>query len=163
MWLTPHIRTLSTGSLARKTSTFCCTKCFFFVFLLAAREPRAEVMLGEDMVPSGPAVRLSVPLCKAARGKLLSRPVLTPPAPDAQQQLQGSFLLCIWFHLRPLMVYIFGPIMTLLVVLTAHMLNHPKPAGRFNCSGSKWLVELVVYMATSSGGNTECSFKMSKT
>lgn len=59
VWLTPHIRTLSTGSLARKTSTFCCTKCFFFVFLLDARVLREEVMLGEAMVPSGPSVRLS--------------------------------------------------------------------------------------------------------
>lgn len=56
VWLTPHIKTLSTGSLARKTSTFCWTKCFFFVFLLDARVLRVEVMLGEDMVPSGPSV-----------------------------------------------------------------------------------------------------------
>lgn len=54
-WLTPHIRTLSTGSLARKTFTFCCTKCFFLVFLLGFRGPggmEEEAALGEDIALS---------------------------------------------------------------------------------------------------------------
>lgn len=36
-WLTPHMKTLRTGSLARNTFTFCCTKCFFLVLVLGAR------------------------------------------------------------------------------------------------------------------------------
>lgn len=51
-WLTPHIRTLRTGSLARRTSTFCWTKCFFLVFLLDASLLRA--VGGEDMVALPP-------------------------------------------------------------------------------------------------------------
>lgn len=41
-WFTPHIRTLSSGSLARKSFTFCATKCFFLVLVLLAKteDPR---------------------------------------------------------------------------------------------------------------------------
>lgn len=59
------------------------------------------------------------------------RPMFTPPALDAQQQVQGNLLLCVLFHLLPIPVYILihiSLIMTLLLVLAAHMLNHPKPA-----------------------------------
>lgn len=59
------------------------------------------------------------------------RPMFTPPALDAQQQVQGNFLLCVLVHLLTLPVYILihiSLIRTLLVVLAAHMLNHPKPA-----------------------------------
>lgn len=31
------MKTLRTGSLARNTFTFCCTKCFFLVLVLGAR------------------------------------------------------------------------------------------------------------------------------
>lgn len=44
-WLTPHITTLSRGSLARKSFTFWATKCFFFVFVLLAIE--ATIALAE--------------------------------------------------------------------------------------------------------------------
>lgn len=48
-WLTPHIKTLSTGSLARNTFTFCCTKCFFFVLVLGAR-----ITIGLEVAPELP-------------------------------------------------------------------------------------------------------------
>lgn len=35
-WFTPHMRTLSSGSLARKSLTFWATKCFFLVLVLLA-------------------------------------------------------------------------------------------------------------------------------
>lgn len=35
-WFTPHMRTLSSGSLARNNFTFCATKCFFLVLVLLA-------------------------------------------------------------------------------------------------------------------------------
>lgn len=44
-WLTPHITTLSRGSLARKSFTFCATKCFFLVFVLLAMD--AAMLLAE--------------------------------------------------------------------------------------------------------------------
>lgn len=44
-WLTPHITTLSRGSLARNSFTFCATKCFFLVFVLLAMD--AAMLLAE--------------------------------------------------------------------------------------------------------------------
>lgn len=44
-WLTPHITTLSRGSLARKSFTFWATKCFFLVLVLLAMD--AAMLLAE--------------------------------------------------------------------------------------------------------------------
>lgn len=122
-WLTPHTRTLNTGSLPRKTSTFCCTKCFFLVFLLGASALKGlEEAPGEDMVPhreSDPSVReqLSVSLrvvqskiCKVAwslcsrcgsADRLLARRIKQVPSCTASDKikLMASFNLtgfCKW-------------------------------------------------------------------
>lgn len=51
-WFTPHIKTLSSGSLARNSFTFWDTKCFFLVLVLlamdAARLLAAEAMFSEQ-------------------------------------------------------------------------------------------------------------------
>lgn len=52
VWLTPHIKTLSMGSLARNNFTFCPIKCFFFVLVLLALMGAALVQL-DDMSPAG--------------------------------------------------------------------------------------------------------------
>lgn len=44
-WLTPHITTLSRGSLARNSFTFWATKCFFLVLVLLAID--AAMLLAE--------------------------------------------------------------------------------------------------------------------
>lgn len=44
-WLTPHMSTLSRGSLARNSFTFWATKCFFLVFVLLAMD--AAMLLAE--------------------------------------------------------------------------------------------------------------------
>lgn len=46
-WLTPHMRTLSSGSLARNNFTFCATKCFFLVLVLLAMT--GTMLLGAAM------------------------------------------------------------------------------------------------------------------
>ncbi len=48
VWLTPHIKTLRMGSLARNNFTFCPIKCFFFVLVLLALTGAALVQL-DDM------------------------------------------------------------------------------------------------------------------
>lgn len=133
VWLTPHIRTLSTGSLARKTSTFCCTKCFFLVFLLDARLLRAEVMLGEDMLPPGPSVRLSAgPLSSYVKHPGAS----CWAAADVNASCSGRSaagagkLFAMHFISLYILTYIVI-ILNLLVLLTAQMLNHPTPAACF--------------------------------
>lgn len=58
-WFTPHIRTLSSGSLARKSFTFCATKCFFLVLVLLAstEDPRLPgVAMAAASVPSTAAL-----------------------------------------------------------------------------------------------------------
>lgn len=52
VWLTPHIKTLRIGSLARNNFTFCPIKCFFFVFVLLALTGATLVQL-DDMSPVG--------------------------------------------------------------------------------------------------------------
>lgn len=53
VWLTPHIRTLRSGSEARKSFTFWQTKCFFFVLVLEALRaaPIAEPALAAAVPP----------------------------------------------------------------------------------------------------------------
>lgn len=46
-WLTPHMTTLSRGSLARNSFTFWATKCFFLVFVLLAMD--AAMLAAEAM------------------------------------------------------------------------------------------------------------------
>lgn len=48
------MKTLSTGSLARNTFTFCCTKCFFFVFVLGAR-----ITIGLEVAPVLPRAAMA--------------------------------------------------------------------------------------------------------
>ena len=43
------MNTLRTGSLARNTFTFCCTKCFFFVLVFGA-----SITIGLDTAPELP-------------------------------------------------------------------------------------------------------------
>lgn len=52
VWLTPHIKTLRMGSLARNNFTFCPIKCFFFVLVLLALTGAALVQL-DDMSQAG--------------------------------------------------------------------------------------------------------------
>lgn len=52
VWLTPHIKTLRMGSLARNNFTFCPIKCFFFVLVLLALTGAALVQL-DDMSRPG--------------------------------------------------------------------------------------------------------------
>lgn len=47
VWLTPHIKTLRMGSLARNNFTFCPIKCFFFVLVLLALTAAALVQLAD--------------------------------------------------------------------------------------------------------------------
>lgn len=47
--MTPHMRTLSSGSLARNNFTFCATKCFFLVLVLLAMT--GTMLLGAAMAP----------------------------------------------------------------------------------------------------------------
>lgn len=133
VWLTPHIRTLSTGSLARKTSTFCCTKCFFLVFLLDARLLRVEVMLGEDMVPPGPSVRLSAgpPTSYVKQPRVSCWAAADVNASCCGRSAAGAGKLSS-VHFISLCILIYNVIiLTLLVLLTAQMLCHPKPAACF--------------------------------
>lgn len=53
VWLTPHIRTLRSGSEARNSFTFWQTKCFFFVLVLEALSaaPIAEPALAAAVPP----------------------------------------------------------------------------------------------------------------
>ena len=53
-WLTPHMKTLSTGSLARNTFTFCWTKCFFFVLVFGAR-----ITIGLEAAPEFPRAAMT--------------------------------------------------------------------------------------------------------
>lgn len=81
-WFTPHIRTLSSGSLARKSFTFCATKCFFLVLVLLAstEDPRLP---GVAMAAACPLHRRSPrpgtrPLYSPARGGSRIPPAAAP-------------------------------------------------------------------------------------
>lgn len=60
-WFTPHMRTLSSGSLARNNFTFCATKCFFLVLVLLA--------MTEATVPGAAMVRQAGREARRARAQ----------------------------------------------------------------------------------------------
>lgn len=64
-WLTPHMRTLSSGSLARNNFTFCATKCFFLVLVLLAMT--GTMLLGAAMAQ--PAVEAGAGERRKAAGE----------------------------------------------------------------------------------------------
>lgn len=107
-------------------------KVFLFRLSLGRQSAQSGGDVGRRHGPLGP-VRAAlcgaspVLLCKAARGELRS---CGRCSRLLQQQVQGNFLVRILFYLLPLCGYILMYILlsvTLLVVLTAHMLYHPKP------------------------------------
>lgn len=51
-WATPHRNTPTSGSAARNTFTFCCTKCFFLV-LEAKPKPEPAAAVADDTVVGG--------------------------------------------------------------------------------------------------------------
>lgn len=65
-WLTPHMTTLSRGSLARNSFTFWATKCFFLVFVLLAMD--AAMLAAEAMF------KAKYPAAAAWKSKQLSLP-----------------------------------------------------------------------------------------
>lgn len=74
-WATPHRNTPTSGSAARNTFTFCCTKCFFLVLEAKPKPvPGAAVAAGivaggteEDAIVSGALYRV-----KAGAGRYAS-------------------------------------------------------------------------------------------
>ena len=65
VWLTPHIKTLRMGSLARNNFTFCPIKCFFFVLVLLALTGAALVQL--DAMSVGLGIKDSQAATEASR------------------------------------------------------------------------------------------------
>lgn len=75
VWLTPHIKTLRIGSLARNNLTFCPIKCFFFVLVLLALTGAAPVQL-DDMSPGSELMvrKKTVPQRAFARKRIIRNP-----------------------------------------------------------------------------------------
>lgn len=81
-WATPHRNTPISGSAARNTFTFCCTKCFFLV-LEAKPKPVPEAAVGAGTVAGGTeedAIVSRTPNQVKARA---GRPRCTLPTPEA--------------------------------------------------------------------------------
>lgn len=64
-WFTPQMNTLTTGSLARNTFTFCWTKCFFLVFILGARTTIGLDVAAPELPRAAMAAVLSSPAERA--------------------------------------------------------------------------------------------------
>lgn len=74
------MNTLSIGSLARNTFTFCCTKCFFLVLVLGA-----SMTIGLEALPVLPRDAIITvghsPVTQQQRSVFLSDPPPSVPAP----------------------------------------------------------------------------------
>lgn len=82
------MKTLWTGSLARNTFTFCCTKCFFFVFVLGAR-----ITMGLEVAPEVPRAAMTAHelcSCPCERRLFELKAALLSPLLPGEGQPSGS-------------------------------------------------------------------------